>query len=151
MVQWGIWGKAQYRIWNLHWIPKLKKKKSFKSDHKQGNCNFVVQRVIWGKVQYRIQGYRDRTSDRKLGFAWFWKGRCNYYLFGINQQLLCQNVIGYWFLSNKLQDLLAKSAPTNQQLEPMAALFKILRKSFNFLIFQKFPSAVHDNNNEDMF
>ncbi len=22
---------------------------------------------------------RDRTSDWKIGFAWFWKGRCNYF------------------------------------------------------------------------
>ena len=41
------------------------------------------------------QGYRDRTSDRKLGFASFSKGSCNYYFFGIKQQLLRQYVIGY--------------------------------------------------------
>ena len=32
-------------------------------------------------------------------------------------QYLGQYVIGYWFLSNSLQDLLAQSVPTNEQLE----------------------------------
>ena len=32
-------------------------------------------------------------------------------------QYLGQHVIGYWFLSNSLQDLLAQFVPTNEQLE----------------------------------
>jgi hypothetical protein len=47
---------------------------------------FVFISVL--NVPVGSQGYRDRTSDRKLGFAWFWKGSCNYYFFGIKQQLL---------------------------------------------------------------
>ena len=79
-----------------------------------GGAHFVNLHCCHGLLgQYKT---RDRTSDWKLGFAWFWKGRCNYYFFGIKQQLLPQYVIGYWFLSNRLQDLLAQSVPTNHQL-----------------------------------
>ena len=54
VVQWVIWGKVQYRIWNPHRISKSFK--LFKSVHKQGNWTFVVQRVIWGKYN--------------IGFGW---------------------------------------------------------------------------------
>ncbi len=116
---------------------------------KTNNSKIIIKDIflIFLSLSSRDQGYRDRTSDQKLGFAWFWKGRCNYYFFGIKQQLLPQYIIRYWFLSNKLQDLLAQSAPTNQQLGPMAALFKKWRNSSicciqQHLMYQSFGMVI---------
>ena len=66
MVQWVIWGKVQYWIWNPHRISKLKRKKNIQIGPYTRNLTFVVQRVICGKVQYRIwKPYRISKSKKK--------------------------------------------------------------------------------------
>ena len=46
-------------------ISKSKKKKIFKSVHKQRKYNFVVQRVIGGIVQYRIRNPHQIFKSKK--------------------------------------------------------------------------------------